>query len=432
MAPPDTSTPRRGPGRPPKNQDGASSALSQLGALVRRRRVERGLTLMALAELTGYSWQHIGAIERGQVAPSEDLITACERALAAGGQFVAMFPAVVREQASVRHRREAARREGVVREEPDVDWARLTAAAHRPSAISMAVVEDLEQITDRQRMLYHELSSAEMLVSVEAHLSLLASLLRGSQPEPVRHRIASSAVEAAGFAAWLWFDLGDQFKMSALYEMAVGLFQEAGNPALGCYVTGYRALAADATGLNRNAVDHAQAALSQSPAACSALARSWLSAIGANVVASSGDGGLALDLLGQARSHFAASSGKEDWMYDFDYSALAVYRGQCHLRLGQPREAIKAFTQGLAEIPPGCERRAAFLGIGLAGAYLMGGEVDAAVGHANRALDVFARCGSVAGLRRVQAFRGQLRDAGYRRAAESLDEQVRGHLTALT
>jgi hypothetical protein len=71
----------------------------------------------------------------------------------------------------------------------------------------MAVIEDLEQITDRQRVLYHERSSAEILVSVEAHLGLLASLLRGSQPEPVRHRIASAAAEAAGFAAWLLFDL---------------------------------------------------------------------------------------------------------------------------------------------------------------------------------------------------------------------------------
>src|SRR5258708_38618829 len=107
----------------------------------------------------------------------------------------------------------------------------------------MAVIEDLEQITDRQRVLYHELSSAEMLVPVEAHLGLLASLLRGSQPEPVRHRIASAAVEAAGFAAWLWFDLGDQVKMGALYEMAASLLHEAAHPGPRCYRQGYRGLA---------------------------------------------------------------------------------------------------------------------------------------------------------------------------------------------
>src|SRR6185437_15565216 len=37
----------------------------------------------------------------------------------------------------------------------------------------------------------------------------------------------------------------------------------------------------------------------------------------------------------------------------------------------------EAYTAVLAEIPPGCERRAAFLGVGLAEAYLMGRELDA-------------------------------------------------------
>jgi hypothetical protein len=36
--------------------------------------MQHGLTLQNLAELTGYSWQHLGAVERGQVVPSENLI----------------------------------------------------------------------------------------------------------------------------------------------------------------------------------------------------------------------------------------------------------------------------------------------------------------------------------------------------------------------
>ena len=281
--------PSRGPGRPPKPQGDSSSALARLGGLVRCLRGERGLTLMSLGELTGYSWQHLGAVERGQVVPSEAVVVACERALAAGGQLAALFPAVVREQASHRHSREAARRGDAMRTDLDVEWARLGAAARRPSAVSVPVVEELEQITDRQRVLYHELSSAEILVSVEAHLSLLVSLMRGTQPEPLRHRIASAAVEAAGFAAWLWFDLGDQFKMGALYDMAGDLFAEAGNPALAAYVTGYRALAAEAWGLGREAVHQAEAARNRAPAGTSQLARSWLSAVGANTLALTGD-----------------------------------------------------------------------------------------------------------------------------------------------
>jgi hypothetical protein len=329
--------PRRGPGRPPKPQENPSSAQAQLGGLVRRLRGEHGLTLMNLGELTGYSWQHLGAVERGQVAPSEAVVVACEPALAAGGQLVALFPAVVREQASHRHGREAARRGDAMQTDPDVEWARLGAAARRPSSMSVSLVEELEQITDRQRVLYHELSSAEILVPVEAHLSLLVSLLRGTQPEPLRHRIASAAVEAAGFAAWLWSDLGDQFKMGALYEMAGDLFAESGNPALAAYITGYRALAAEAWGLGREAVHQAEAARDRAPAGTSRLARSWLSAIGANMLALTGDRSSALNLLGKACDHFDAAQGKEEWMYDFDHSALAAYRGRAPARSGLTR-----------------------------------------------------------------------------------------------
>lgn len=34
-------------------------------------------------------------------------------------------------------------------------------------------------------------------------------------------------------------------------------------------------------------------------------------------------------------------------MYDFDHSALAAYRRQCHLRPGQAPEAMAAFEAGL-------------------------------------------------------------------------------------
>lgn len=427
-----TSGPKRRPGRPPKPQADSSSALGQLGKLIRELRADRGLTLMALGGLTGYSWQHIGAVERGQVAPSEELVVACERALAAGGRLVASFPAVVREQASLRHEREAARRDNIVRTDGEIDWCQIAAAAQRPSAVSASIVEQLEQITDRQRVLHHELSSAEMLISVEAHLSLLISLMHGSQKAPLRHRIASAAVEAAGFAGWLWFDLGDQFKMRKLYELTGSLLGESGNPALSSYITGYQALTADGSGMRREAIDHAEAARSRAPASLSRLTLSWIAAIGASAVALQGDQRAALELAGQARSYFDTANGKEEWMYDFDHSSLAVYLGQCHLRLGQPREAVAAYSAGLAELPHGCDRRAAFLAIGLAEACLLGRELDAAVHHANRALDVFAHRASAAGLMRVQSFRDQLAAAGHQDYANELDERVRHHLATQT
>ncbi len=422
------SGPRRGPGRPPKPPANTSSALAQLGALVRSLRNERGLTLMRLSEATGYSWQHLGAVERGQAVPSEAAVVACERVLAAGGQLIAQFPAVVQEQASVRHGREAARRNDMRHADEDVDWARIGAAARRPSAVSSTVVEELEQITDRQRRLYHELSSAEMLMSVEAHLNLLAALMRGTQPDPIRHRIASAAVEAAGFTAWLWMDLGDQFKMGRLYEMAADLSTEAGNPALGSYVTAYRALAAEACGRRDEALQHADAARHQAPSTVSRLTRSWLSAVSAHTVALTGDSKHAIQLLVQASDDLDAAQGREQWMYDFDQSALAAYRGQCHLRLAQPREAITAFETGLAALPQGSQRRGAVLAIGLAEACLARREPDAAVQHARDALTVYAARGSADGLRRVQRFGRLLANAGYQADASQLQQQIREHL----
>ena len=115
-----------------------------------------------------------------------------------------MLPAVIREQARVRHQHEAARRPSrsinlleararQVCEEDDLDWVRLADAARRPSRLTPAVVDDLELITDRQRQLYHELSSAEMMVHVQAHVGLLMSLLDNPQPELLQHRVASAA-----------------------------------------------------------------------------------------------------------------------------------------------------------------------------------------------------------------------------------------------
>ena len=60
---------KRGPGRPAKDLDPGMSLLAALGARMRELRKARSLTLMELGELTGYSWQHLGAVERGTVAP---------------------------------------------------------------------------------------------------------------------------------------------------------------------------------------------------------------------------------------------------------------------------------------------------------------------------------------------------------------------------
>ena len=162
---------RRGRGRPAKALDPNASLRAALGAKLRELRNQRELTLTQLAKLTGYSCQHLGAIEQNAVAPSESAIASCDAALSAGGALTSMFPAVIREQAHVRHRNTASRRE------PIVDWERLHACTGRTSTVTPAVANDIEAITTHQRRLYHELTSAQMLQPVDGRDTVIGLIM---------------------------------------------------------------------------------------------------------------------------------------------------------------------------------------------------------------------------------------------------------------
>lgn len=317
----DAPTSTRGVGRPVKPQDGSESSLTALGAQLRRLRMQRALTLQNLAELTGYSWQHLGAVERGQVVPSENLIVACDSSLLANGKLIAMLAVVISEQAHVRHQNAAARRgsptpvprggrgPGETPDcSPDLDWERLADASRRPSRITTVIVEDLELITDRQRRLYHNLSSAEMLACVQSHLGVLTTFLGYQQSAALRHRIASATAEAAGFAAWLWFDLGDTFRANQGYRQAHGAVAEATNRGLGAYIKGYQGMVtAQSTGPDA-ALAHLDEACGTAPRSLSKTTRAWLTVLMAEALARTGQPAAACasiersrDLLDSAR-----------------------------------------------------------------------------------------------------------------------------------
>ncbi len=97
-------------GRPPKPLNPDASSAARLGATLRAHRVEKELTLEALAERIGYSVQHISQVERAQASVSGPFVAECDRALDAHGSLLALLAPVVYEQAMQRHHRSAARR----------------------------------------------------------------------------------------------------------------------------------------------------------------------------------------------------------------------------------------------------------------------------------------------------------------------------------
>jgi len=100
--------PRRG--RPPKPLDPSASNAARLGAELRSRRLERELTLEALAGLIGFTPQHVSEVELAKTSVSRPFVEACDRELEAGGSLLELLPAVVYERALERHDRSVARR----------------------------------------------------------------------------------------------------------------------------------------------------------------------------------------------------------------------------------------------------------------------------------------------------------------------------------
>jgi transcriptional regulator with XRE-family HTH domain len=101
-------TPRRG--RPPKPLDPDASHAARLGAEIRARRLERALTLEALAEKIGFTPQHVSEVELAKASVSRPFVAACDRALDAQGSLLELLPAVVYERALERHERSVRRR----------------------------------------------------------------------------------------------------------------------------------------------------------------------------------------------------------------------------------------------------------------------------------------------------------------------------------
>jgi transcriptional regulator with XRE-family HTH domain len=100
--------PRRG--RPPKPLDPNASNAARLGAELRTRRLERDLTLEALAGQIGFTPQHVSEVELAKTSVSRAFVAACDRELEAQGSLLELLPAVVYERALERHDRSVARR----------------------------------------------------------------------------------------------------------------------------------------------------------------------------------------------------------------------------------------------------------------------------------------------------------------------------------
>jgi len=129
-------------GRPSKPLDPSSSQEARLGAAIRHRREQRGITQEQLAEAIGFSRPHLALVELGRAHASEELVRRCDEVLEADGSVLLIYPEVVaererRQQETTRPRSRAVQRlTPASGQERDADEER--AAGRRPDRAQLA------------------------------------------------------------------------------------------------------------------------------------------------------------------------------------------------------------------------------------------------------------------------------------------------------
>jgi transcriptional regulator with XRE-family HTH domain len=243
-------------GRPPSPLDPDASATARLGAELRPRRLTQRLTLQALADLIGYSPQHVSEVERGNVLPSRPFVAACDRALAADGALLELLPPAIEERSQRCDERSAARR---IAADPALRYATAhsdvgdedveptnrrgllgagTAAAllsglgvaAAPAAAREVDPELPAHWTNLLRLLgrYDEtFGPRDVLAVARREIGLIAEH-RGAARGRLRAALMRVESRWAELAAWLSEDTGDQHSRDVWTDHALRLATESG------------------------------------------------------------------------------------------------------------------------------------------------------------------------------------------------------------
>lgn len=280
----------------------------------------------------------------------------------------------------------------------------------------------LRAITGAQRRLDATMPSHELAEPVNAHFRL-ARQLADESARDLRPNLAAAASEAAGFAAWLHFDMQDLGTARRYYRRAVSHAAGTGHDLLTGYMLGSLASFEIETGdpvRGLTLLNEAGNAFGGTPPPAAAA---WLSSNRALGLATEGK---ATDAHRCLRAAASASRRQETeapwpWVFPFDQGKVAGYQALCAVRLARPREALATFADSQTPRSP---KQAALIELERADAHLQLDQRDEAFSLARHALAT----GQSAQSERVVRRAAQLR-RGYKgsttAALRAFDTQLR-------
>ena len=247
--------------------DPSASSAACLGALLRHLRTLHGLTQTGLGAVAGFDGSYVGAVERGAVRPSRDLVDRCDRALGAGGVLLALWPPADREwQARPtpddRHRQARptpARRPALAPAgEPDAEAEPgEPAAGPRPEAraepggeaeavveaievarraeacdVGPATLAEIERAVERLRRAGSGTPPRTLIPAVAARRRHVERLLAGRVTLERRRRLLVAAGRLSLELARLHFDAGQREAAEANRDTALRLARQAADAEL--------------------------------------------------------------------------------------------------------------------------------------------------------------------------------------------------------
>jgi transcriptional regulator with XRE-family HTH domain len=410
--------PRRG--RPPNPLDPDASSAAALGAELRALRLAKDLTLEALGDLTGYTPQYISEVERAKTPPTQPFFTACDAALDAQGELLALLPAALRERDRDRQERTAARRTAsdlaALRCEAHSDAGENVNPTNRRGLIGTAgaaalgapmlgaapirageVDPELPAHWDNLLRLLGRLDAMngprDVLAAVCRELRIIAQYREGARGEL---RTELMRVEAcwAEFAAWLSNDAGQSARTRVVWiDRAAALAAEAGCPDIAALAKMRRSQWAEQEHDAGRAVAHARDALSVRGA--SPQTRVLCELRGANTSALMGDAGLCERHIAAAYTLGADSTSPAGWGWGNRRTSVLIRatEARCWLAL-DPRKAIPLYENVLREWPRDCARSRGLHQARLALACAGIGERDRAEAEGRKALAIAKATGS--------------------------------------
>jgi transcriptional regulator with XRE-family HTH domain len=370
--------------------------VDSFGALLRKYRLEAGISLREFARRINYSQSQVSKIENGLKRPAPMFAKLCDRALGTDGALAAALPP----QPS---RTEPARPDEVwvlgLDESGAVHYAELPrrqVLAGAGALLGYAVTRGGRPVVDEQtfavlrasfdqnRALGTMTSPAMVLAPVIAHVHTLRTLAIGS-PEPMRSDLLLLAARGAEYAGWMSQEAGRETDALRWTDRAV-TYAAGRDPHMASFALFRQAEIAMYQHDPMRTVDLARRA--QQDQSASPRIRGLAARCEAQGHALAGDvRGFeealerAVDLLAVREPDQGPVLGSASVRDD-----MALVRGWSLYDLGQPREAAELLDEQLATVPPSARRARARFGIRRALAHAQSGEIDQACAAAREVL----------------------------------------------